>query len=52
MPEAGERLVRREIRSPRSPLGQTLGDERMFPNLQRALGAYLEQTDITRETHQ
>ena len=28
-----------------SPLGQILGDERMFPNLQRAVSFYLEQFD-------
>jgi len=30
-----------------SPLGQTLGDERMFPNLGQAVDAYLEQLDET-----
>jgi len=33
----------------RSPLGQTLGDERMFPNLRRAVSVYLEQHDVTHE---
>jgi sulfate permease, SulP family len=28
-----------------SPLGQTLGDERMFPHLRQAIGFYLEQVD-------
>ena len=32
-----------------SPLGQTLGDERMFPNLQQAVRFYLEQVDETTE---
>jgi SulP family sulfate permease len=31
----------------RSPLGQTLGDERMFPNLRRAVRAYLEYDAVT-----
>jgi SulP family sulfate permease len=30
-----------------SPLGQTLGDERMFPNLGQAVDSYLEQFDET-----
>jgi anti-anti-sigma regulatory factor len=37
----------RRIRS--TPLGQTLGDERMFPNLQQAVRFYLEQVDETVE---
>jgi SulP family sulfate permease len=32
-----------------SPLGQTLGDERMFPNLRRAVSFYLEQFDERQE---
>ena len=36
----------------RSPLGQTLGDERLFPNLRRAVSVYLEQADVSRENQQ
>jgi SulP family sulfate permease len=32
-----------------SPLGQILGDERMFPNLRQAVSAYLEQFDERRK---
>jgi hypothetical protein len=32
-----------------SPLGQILGDERMFPNLQQAVRVYVEQVDETVE---
>jgi high affinity sulfate transporter 1 len=33
----------------RSPLGQTLGDERLFPNLRRAVSVYLERYDVRHE---
>ena len=33
----------------RSPPGQTPGDERMFPNLRRAISVYLEQADVSSE---
>jgi hypothetical protein len=40
----------RRIRS--SPLGQTLGDERMFPNLRQAVDFYLEQVVETHENRE
>ena len=33
----------------RSPLGQTLGDERMLPNLERAVSVYLERYAVRHE---